>query len=395
VSDTQFGPGPDAPRDAVAEEELLPLEPPDPDDIFILEEPQLYSGALLNAVENAFPGQLSDGIRRRAWSEYEHRLRNKERARAVATRRRAKPLHAHAGPWFELAAVLGLVLAVNAIFFPDDPGFRRLEFNPYFAPVILMAVRFGVIIGLVGGILAAACVALPGAAMDLEDGSLVLPGLLVAVGTAVGAVSGRQGSLLSHCRSRNRQLRDECALAMQTVDAKDVVIGELQKRIEEHTVSIESLYRLSRSMGSTNRDEMYRAMLQILARDLKVERAAVYEIGEEMLTLRASHDARVAAPEFPPELPLQGGLTGLTISVRRVVSIFDEEAASAERTGSDTGVLCGPIFDDGWMRAVVLVQEMPLFEFSPVAVSRFSALLEWGQETCLRARYAGGGEHAA
>ncbi len=131
-------------------------------------------------------------MRRRAWEEYardvagggaDHRPRKKVRLGRAGVR-----------AWVELTLVLGLMIGLNAGFFPNDPGFRRLEFNPFLVPVVLLALRFGTLIGGAAGLASALWMIVASRHASLEDGSAVLLGLLVIAGALTGSSRSIRGN---------------------------------------------------------------------------------------------------------------------------------------------------------------------------------------------------------
>jgi GGDEF domain-containing protein len=224
-------------------------------------------------------------------------------------------------------------------------------------------------------------VLLAGGSADPTDGTLVLPGLLVAVGALSGVLSGRQGDRLAFARRRVAELEEERERLRKILRAKNAIVRDLQGRFEEQAEPMESLYGMSRRMGSGEWEAMFPCLLDLLAHDLKVDRAAVYGLEDGRLVLRASHDPRVGTRPFPESLPSEGGLAGRALRERRVVSVFDPEAEGEPASG----LLCGPLREGGAVRGLLLVEEMPLLEFSPVVVARFASLLRWAEESSERA----------
>lgn len=329
-----------------------------------------------------FPESAAEAVRRRAWREYAATL--EERERAAAPRRAARAPGPGLRSWAELAAALLLGAGAGLVFFPEDPGFRRFEFNPFLLPIILFALRFGAAHGTVAGLAAAAWVAATGERIDVEDGSLVLPGFLAATGVFAGFLSREQGRRLARSRARARALEGERRRAVRALAAQDAVIRELRSRVEEYGVAPAALYRLCRAMYGEREEDVYAAVLEILARDVGATRAAVYEVGEGgALGLRASRDVRPAAAPFAPSLPAGRGLPGLALREGRVACRFEAGLRAAEAEGA--AILCGPIREGGRARAVAVVEDLPLFEFGPATVARMEALLEWASEALTRA----------
>jgi len=326
---------------------------------------------------------LGRGMRRRAWEDYARRV--KDGGGEARPRRKVQAVRPGLRAWLELSAVLSLVIGVNAFCFPGDPGFRRLEFNPFLVPVVLLGVRYGTLIGGAAGLVAGLWMCLAGR-WDLEDGSLVLPGMLVLIGMLVGILSQHQGERLAFVRQYCRRLEDRQARARRILDVKQSVIGELQSRIEEQAVSVEAMYRMNRRMSSTEPTDMFQALLQILQADLSVTRAAVYRRDNSEFLLAASLDRGVVPMPFEDRLDGESGLIGTAVRLQRRISVLDPEVEAipvADRGGT---VLCGPIWEGKRIEAVVVIQDLPLLELSPSGLSRVDALLGWASE--VRSRLA-------
>jgi hypothetical protein len=280
---------------------------------------------------------------------------------------------------------VGLVILTNVLLFPSHLGFRGLEFNPYFAPVLVMAVRYGTPMGFWAGLATAVWLVLAEGRFDLEGGLLVLPGLLVAVGTLAGVLSRRQGDRLAYFREKSADLEAERERYRKALRARNAVIRDLQGRLEEHAEPLETLYGMSRRMGSGDLDAMVPCLLDLLSHGMKVERSAVYFLEEGRLVLRASRDLRSVAAPFPPVLLIEGGLIGKALRDNKVVSVFDAEAAGMGPGEAGPALLCGPLHEGEEVKGILLIEQMPLLEFSSAVVARFAALIRWADESLYRA----------
>jgi hypothetical protein len=327
---------------------------------------------------SALPAEVSRQIRRRAWEEYGRRV-----AQGSGERRRRKKVRL-GGPgraaWLELAVWMAALIGMNVLVFPHDPGFRRLEFNPFLLPVLLLAIRFGTLIGGAAGLAGAGWMILATGHASLEDGSLVFPGLTVLVGMITGILSQHQGERLAHVRAYADTLEARQARARRLLAVKDSVIHELQSRIEEQTVSVEAMYQWSRHMSSSDTSDMFQALLQLLHADLSVTRAAVYRRHDNDYVLAASLDRGSVPAPFAERLNPQDGLVALAVEHRRPFSAFDPEAEALRGPARPDLLLCGPVLEEEIVEAIVVVHEMPLLELTPTSCSRFDALLNWASE---------------
>jgi hypothetical protein len=325
---------------------------------------------------------LGPKMRRRAWEEYARDV-----AGGGADRRPRKKVRlgrAGVRAWTELTLVLGLMIGANAFLFPGDPGFRRLEFNPFLIPVVLLALRFGTLIGGAAGLMSGLWLLLAARHANLEDGSAVLPGMMVIVGALTGVLAQHQGERLDHVRGYARRLEERLARARRLLGVRQSVIGELQSRIEEQAVSVESMYRMSRRMSSTEPSDMFQAILQILHADLRVARAAVYRCIDGSFYLAASLDRRLAPAPFPEYLDADRGVPGLARKLNRRISIFDPEAEALPPSERSPVLACGPIREGETLHALLVVEDLPLLEFTPSALARIDALLGWASEVRTR-----------
>jgi hypothetical protein len=325
---------------------------------------------------------LGPKMRRRAWEEYARDV-----AGGGADRRPRKKIRlgrAGVRGWLELTLLLGLMIGLNAFVFPNDPGFRRLEFNPFLLPVVLLALRFGTLIGGAAGLVSALWLLVASRHVNLEDGSAVLPGLLVILGVLTGVLAQHQGERLEHVRDYAGRLEERLARARRLLGIRQSVIGELQSRIEEQAVSVESMYRMSRRMSSTEPTDMFQAILQILHADLRVARAAIYRSIDGSFYLAASLDRRLAPAPFPEYLDADRGLPGLARRLNRRISIFDSDAETLPPSERSPVLACGPIREGEHLHALLVVEDLPLLEFTPSALARLDALLGWASEVRTR-----------
>lgn len=133
-------------------------------------------------------------------------------------------------------------------------------------------------------------------------------------------------------------------------------------------------------MSSTEPVDTYEALLQILHADLKVVRAAVYRRIDGSFALAASLDRGLAPAPFDAFLDADEGLPGLALSLRRRVTLFDREAEALPGPVRPAVLLCGPVWEQDRVEALVVIHDVPLLELTPSALSRVDALLAWASE---------------
>ncbi|MBI4563303.1 MAG: hypothetical protein HY716_01245 [Planctomycetes bacterium] len=283
----------------------------------------------------------------------------------------------------DLLFVLGLMVAMNLFMAPEQPGFPDMTFNPYFIPVLLLAVRYGAKAGFVAGLASSVTVLAGVWSGGSRIPDMVLPALLVAAGTLAGLACETTVKDLRLTRERLHHLQKEMKQAEGLLDARERIVRELQARIEVHATPLEILHRLSRGLCSRDPDEILRSLLEFTVTTVRAERAAVYEVRGDQAVLKMSH-VRTGRTAFAAKRPLSE-LSGLALRSNRVLSVLDLEAAGMDARHSDA-LLCGPLGNGG---AFLVVEEMPLSSFSRVAVARFASLVDWANHSLALAA----GEH--
>jgi len=141
---------------------------------------------------------------------------------------------------------------------------------------------------------------------------------------------------------------------------------------------------MSRRMSSTEPTDMFHALLEILHADLRVARAAVYRSIDGSFYLAASLDRRLAPEPFPEYLDADRGIPGLARSLGRRISLFDSEAEALPESERAPVLVSGPIREGAALHALVVVEDLPLLEFTPMALARLDALLGWASEVRTR-----------
>jgi hypothetical protein len=229
----------------------------------------------------------------------------------------------------DLVLVTGVLLAVNSMFSPMDPGFATLNPSPFVLLPILLGSRYGFGAGIVGGGVAAFITLvgqwqvndIPMLQSFSENGYIA--GSFVVVG-------GVCGEIQNYFRTRENQLNavvEHNKERLKKLDTDLVMMREAKSEMERilatRDAELSTLDADLRRLFDSEQNELYQNLLLLLNRQCRVTDAAVYSLGAgnalerrallgsenflpssvistevEMIALALRHKTTVTIPEF-------------------------------------------------------------------------------------------------
>lgn len=296
---------------------------------------------------------------------------------------------------YELPALCFFLYVLERAFFGETPAFQGIEPHPYWLPVLLFSLRYGLAAGASSGAAAALLylggVWLRGDRWRFEDADFYrLPFLFLAVGCAAGSAVDRLLGLLREradaiagLREKNRSLLKEVWLQKQAARA-------VEQQVVSQMSSLATLYAGARNLGSLDREALMDGIVDFFAQALKAERCALHLKQGERWVLRAQ---RGWSEDFagPKEVGALEGLIGKAGGEDRAVSLRDWggdlDKAWEGRAEADA-VLAGPLRrGPGQVIGVFSVQDMPFLRFNSASMNLLSLLLDWAQEAIEKCLY--------
>lgn len=272
-------------------------------------------------------------------------------------------------PWLE--GLVGLLVAWGAMRLGANPPGLALDA----LVVVLVAARYGYVLGVGLGLLAAvvslACAGQgPGSLLRvfMDRSHLALAFAYVAAGAAVGLV----GDLP---RVATRRLREELARVhenyAQLADRYEVLLDAkeaVDRRIVGQAQTIASLYESARELESLVPQQIPPAMLRLLARFLEVQAASVYLLEGDRLVLAAAQGEASRALALDATHPLHA------VAMRREPLAVTREDEIA-RAGA---FLAAPLMHaDGRPRGVVAIERLPFRQLTPATRQMLALLADW------------------
>ncbi len=294
----------------------------------------------------------------------------------------------------EVVAGLAVLVAINLIFLPNDPGFTKVNPHPFWLVVILTAARYGALPGYSAGAISALvylALAVLGAgslsqADILSAQTLLNPVLFLIVGAALGEL--RESHKRAHKRLAIRY--DEVETSLQDLAQRYLasmeLSRELERRITTQTSTVTTLYQAAKSLENMEMRELSPSVLELTASFVEVDSCAIYLRQNGRFILEA---ARPRNPGFerPEELDTAHGLPAMVMAQRRTATVRDLVAdATPAQVSRRRPLMVTPLLsEDDEVMGMLIVERMPFLRFTPAAVRLFSLLGDWASSAYQRA----------
>lgn len=283
----------------------------------------------------------------------------------------------------EIVVFYAAMAAVNLLVFPNYPGFVGIDPHPYWLGILLFGFRYGVLAGFGSGLISAALylgMAWVGIERYLfEDAAFyVLPSLFIIVGVAVGV---GVYTTLQKIRDLEQQLADrQTQIVRQDGEIKTLqnINSGLEKRIVTRMQTLITLYEGARSLSTTSLDDLYKSILNFVARTLGAEEAALYLHTDTGWQVKESYGWKDYA-NHPAHLQTGEGITGLAGLKNKILTVRDFIGKESPANFLADCVMAGPIRGkkEGEVLAVLSIQDIPFLQFNSSTVSLMNFLLDW------------------
>jgi GGDEF domain-containing protein len=157
----------------------------------------------------------------------------------------------------------------------------------------------------------------------------------------------------------------------------------LERRGLDPAAQVALLHRAAVQLDSLEEEELFPAILAILAEQLDVDAAEVYAVEPTGLAVRAAR----GGAEVPARRLAEVGLIGLALQERRVVSARDLLAHPELVAAREETVIAAPLLSrTGEPLGVVNVRSLPFARLTPSTIRVVEMLTNWGARALERAR---------
>lgn len=286
------------------------------------------------------------------------------------------------------------LLAVNYYFAPEFIAFAGVNPHPFWIAIIIFAVRYGFIAGIVSGFVGASLYLLLtwylGERYLFEDKSFyVLPSLFVLMSVFIGQFASKQEDQLKRHQKAEKELKDQVKFLKDEVKVLSKVNHSLEKRVASKMSTLITVYEGARSLESLDLDRLYPAILKFMIKTLGAEEAALYLMKDGKLKLESNYGWK-DYQNWPKTYEVGKGLTGKAYDKKKIVTVKDmitEKINSSEMMGD--ALFAGPITlgEKGDVIGVVSIQSLPFLSFNSSSINLFQFLLKWASRSIERAIY--------
>lgn len=295
----------------------------------------------------------------------------------------------------ELAVGLAVLVAVNLIWWPDDPAFESIWPHPYWLVILPLAVNYGFVEGATAAL---ACAGVYIAwtwsvapefhwLLFFTIERLKIPAVFLIGGMVCGEFRERHRR-----RERNKQDRlDKLEGAVQDLAVRHLSVAEAKRELELRILSqdqtVQTLYQAAEGLERLEEGAIFPAVLDMLVDHLGVTLASVYLLKDGELELAV---AKGPGPidQLPQKVSRDNGLMGKAIESRRIETVDLLLRQEALHEFEQTPILVsGPLVVDGKdVIGVINVHKLPFLRFTPAAIRMAGLLSEWASIALTNAR---------
>ncbi|MDO8527783.1 MAG: hypothetical protein Q7T03_08870 [Deltaproteobacteria bacterium] len=296
---------------------------------------------------------------------------------------------------YEIPLLYLLLYAINRILIPEYIGFVGIDPHPYWIGILLFGFRYGIIAGIATGLISAILyLSLSWFYIErylFEDISFyMLPGFFILVGVLIGVGVERNRRILATQEvEKEIFLKNEKALKEEIKTLGEINQG-LEKRIVTRMATLVTLYEGARRMETVQVEQLYRSILEFVAKTLDAGEAAVYLKTPEGWQLKEKYgwkDYEKRPEKFKPDEGITGmaGASGKVVSVRDFIHQGKEGPIAPELLGDC--LVAGPLRkgEQGEVLAVLSIQNIPFLNFNSATINLFGFLLQWASRALERA----------
>ncbi|MCX7934750.1 MAG: hypothetical protein N3A66_05770, partial [Planctomycetota bacterium] len=297
----------------------------------------------------------------------------------------AQQVFTHWSWLIELFAIIAVILTAGLISKKDDPFLLSLHPHPFWAAVLLIALRYGLVPGAIAGGTCAAlhlmALQVAGAQMEislhLASGELAAAALYPLVGIFAGEIIEQHLRRADALREIIAEQRQRIATAEARRGEIEIAYRQLEGQIAGQTDTFGALCESAKQLDSLEEKEIYSGLCRLLRRHLSAERVSIWTIAP---------DGAVACAE-PPDAP-PAPLPEIGRAALRCGAVVDASRLYRDRDDAPGGGLLAGMLrsEDQRALAVVVIEDMAFVGFTPTAVRTFELLLDWASRSLARAQ---------
>jgi diguanylate cyclase (GGDEF)-like protein len=298
--------------------------------------------------------------------------------------------------FFELAAGMAVLIAVNLIWWPERPAFIGVQPHPYWILILPLAVYYGFKHGVLSAVLSA-LVYLGWTFYASPEPNWILYFNFERVAPAFFFVAA--GLVLGELRERHR--RDEDALRERLDKVEDALLDlsvahqslqeakrELELNILSQEQTVQTLYKAADNLRRLDEAAIYPGIVELLIENLGATQASIYTLGEGAFNLLVHNSQDEGSVRLPGSVPSTEGLMGYSLMQRDVahVNMVITQDGLSELYRNPILITAPLILEDGRVVGMVNVNRLPFLKFTPETVRMVGLLANWASIAISNAR---------
>jgi len=290
-----------------------------------------------------------------------------------------------------VGGVLFIVL-INAIFFPEDPGFLSVEPHPFLFLTIFIAARYGTFDGFVSGLLCAMVYTayllgntdIKTLFTTLEWHRLVPAYLFVIVGLILGEIREMGNREVSSLRREAQRLRLQVEQLKSELAVHRRAKEELQKMILSTGDPLSALHLSTSKLQSLDEKQAYETIVDLVENFCGAESIGVY-VREEAGTSATSQirvfsiRAKRGAEDVPSTLDSTHPAVAMVLRKKEVVTMSEAQDTSM--------IYCAPIINqsDQTVFGLIAVFKIPFIRLTNLTRTQLRTIARWASLTLSQA----------
>lgn len=271
----------------------------------------------------------------------------------------------------ESGLLLMAVVALGRTLVPHDPWLLTFNPHPFWAVLVLAAVRHGMptapLVGLACGVLhllALRSVPAPGALA-------LVPLWYLVVGVLLGEAMARARRDADHFRAEAQRAGGKAATVEARAATLEQAYRQVEGRLAGRTDTVIALYDGARHLASLDRGEILQGVMRLLTGHLGVERASIWAASELGTYVRLLPEGGTDGDDGT--MPM---LVEAVLAEGMVVGAHERWAGGEAPPGA--GLVAGPLrADSARIEGVVVIEAMRFASFTPSLIREFELLLDW------------------
>jgi len=288
-------------------------------------------------------------------------------------------------PFWEITVLALILIGVNFLFFPDDPGYHNISLNPFLFLLLLTVVRYGTVWGYyAAGISVFYYMLTPPYSLDALLSRFLEVVLFLVVLLVFGAIQGGYAVKIKTLEEKVKEEEDKYRELNERYGVISFLKENYEKKILTQTTTMADLYGDARNMQVLDMEELYREIHVIIQKYVEAEKSSLYILEGNMLKLKSF---RGYEDETKPEEEISLSQNPYKMVFEREDLVGINESQFKETIISDLPVYCGPLKNSGGdIFGVLNVNNIRLLNFNRINKKLFSLICEWSSKAIENAR---------